>query len=391
MDDNELNKLFSGDESSPETSPETDKAPLDKEAEVSEQNSESSEEKKEEDVVVEESDGGQDSDKETKKEKPEDDPEVKAKLEREKQERKRQARLEKIRKIEEFERNIEAKNEARRIHREEMVPLSERVYLEDFPMSFKSVMLVLLILVVLVFAWSIVFHPFFRVTTVHIQGNHELTDDQVMDALGIEYGSHLFSSYYSEGRELRSTNPYVSSVSVKRVFPSTLEINVNERKKIAYISTPDGYIAIDDQGVVLEFSADTNAEVAPLLCGLNINSATLGQRVDILEDRDFRKMIIVLSAALSAGQGYDGNHSGNFDYDFFGSIKEVRIVSSGVIFITVTLPEGADLQVKLKDINTITDDMHWLVYAIEESSFEGLPDGVLDMTGDEYIYREYGY
>ena len=390
MDDEELKKLFESGEDSEKNDSDKKESETPSEDEgvtiVSSDDSESSDNSE----ASENSDAKDDdkkSDEKSSKESSKDIEKEKA----EKEARKRQARLELIHKIEEKENAAALRREQARKKREEAGPLSERVYLDDFPMSYKSILIVLLVISVITLIWSIAFHPFFTVDTVIVNGNYELSDAEIMDELGIDYGSHMLSIFYPRERSLINRNPYVQDISVIRRFPSTIEINVVERKRIAYLSTPDGYISIDDQGTVLEISADYNADVRPLICGIDINSAVLGKKVDVLEDNSFRKMIIVLSAALSAGETYDGARSGNYDYVFFESIKEVRIVSSGIIFITVTLPDGADLQVKLSNVNTISDDMHWLVYAIEENSFENLPDGVLDMTGDSYVYREYEF
>ncbi|MCQ2528131.1 MAG: FtsQ-type POTRA domain-containing protein [Saccharofermentans sp.] len=316
---------------------------------------------------------------------------IAAKKEAEKEAHKRQVRLERIRKLEAFENNAKLKMEEQKQKWKEKGSLKDRQYLEDFPLKLRTVLIILLSLVVLVLAWSIAFHPYFRVNTVTVTGNYELTDDEIMEGLNVQYGSHMFRNYFAAGNDLVKSNPYIEKINIKRKFPSSLEIEVTERKKIAYISTPDGYIAIDDEGTVLELCADKDAQVRPLICGININSATVGKKVEVLQDNSFRKMIIVLSAALSASEAYNGNYGKNGDYEFFENIKEIRIISSGTFFLTVVLPDGGDLQVKFNNMNTITDDMQWIVYAITENGLEGLPNGVLDMTGESYIYRTYGY
>ena len=67
----------------------------------------------------------------------------------------------------------------------------------------------------------------------------------------------------------------------------------------------------------------------------------------------------------------------------------MRAISSGLIFLTIELPDGTILQVKLAGIEHIADDMQWLLYAIRGDAFEGLPAGSLDMTEEEKIYRAY--
>ncbi|MBR6484557.1 MAG: FtsQ-type POTRA domain-containing protein [Clostridiales bacterium] len=273
---------------------------------------------------------------------------------------------------------------ARKLAKENELPPSERQYLEGFPLKFVHVLYIFLGISVLIFAWAFLMHPAMRVQTVVVEGNYALSDEEIIDSLGIEYGEHILTGHLSAARRFVSNNPYIMSAKVTPVFPSGLKITVDERMKIAYIKTADGYIAIDDEGTVLEFSAQYTDEVHPVICGLDIDHAVIGKKLDILDDMDYQKMIIVLGAVLAA----DLNSTKDDDYSLFDNLQEVRIVPSGLIFITITLPEGSELQVKLDDIDNISDDMHWLMYAIEEGAMRDLPHGALDMTGDEYIFRE---
>ena len=312
-----------------------------------------------------------------------------------KAEEKRLARQRRAKAAEEYARKIElAREEARKkraekarlrkLRKETGLPLGQRLYLKDFPLKFLTILWIYLGISVLLFIWAFMSLPSMRVDNIFIEGNHALPDEYIIEYMGISEGEHIFSRHSSSARRLVSENPYIMSASVVPVFPSGIRVTLDERTKIAYIKTPDGYIAIDDEGTVLEFSAEYTADVHPVISGLNIDHAVLGKKLDILEDMDYQKMIIVLGAVLAA----DENSTKDDDYSLFENLKEVRIVPSGLIFITVTLPEGSDLQVKLDDIDNISDDMHWLMYAIEEGAMYNLPHGALDMTGDEYIFRE---
>ena len=258
-------------------------------------------------------------------------------------------------------------------------------YMEKFPLSFKSFLKVTLALSIVILIVFVAFHPYFRVRNITIEGNYAVSDEEIMDALGIEYNSHMFNLYGSACSDLKNNNPYIRDIDIDRDFPSSMTIKVNERRKLAYIKTPDGYIAVDEEGMVLEFSASYSDAVRPVMCGLNVNSAVLGHKIDITDDSKFRQLIVLLSTALSEGENE------RIGYSLFENIKEVRIVPSGIIFMMVYLPDGTSLQVKLANMATIGDDIHWLAYAIENDAFKGLPDGVLDMTDSDNIYREYGY
>ena len=274
----------------------------------------------------------------------------------------------------------------RREERKDLPPLKDRTFLDGFPLTFKQTMLGLTGITVLTIVFMLAFHPMFRIRNIQVDGNFALTDEEVIEATGLEYHDHILRVLGVDYGEILSDNPYISKISISIDFPSGIDIKVEERKKIAYVKYADGYFAIDSEGVVLELSSTESEDAHPLLCGLDINNVVLGERVDFEGNIRFQKLIIVLGAVLEADQNSESS-----DYSFFESVQEIRILPSGMIFLTVTLPNNSTLQVKLADIDTIADDMHWLMFVIEEGKFNDLPDGALDMTGDQPIYSEYEY
>lgn len=261
----------------------------------------------------------------------------------------------------------------------------QKEYLPDFPFEFKTVLAVLLTVLALVLLWCAIFHPAMRIDTIEVTGNYEFSDDEILEALGLHVGDHILTPTFMQCRALERSTPYIDDVDVHINFPSAITVEVTERHKLAYIKVPDGYAVIDDEGVILEFTTFAAENVHPVLCGLDLDSVVIGQRTNITESLKFQKMILVLGAVLDADRGSLRNDG----YSFYDSVREVRIVSSGLIFLTVELPDGTVLQVKLAGVENIDDNMQWLLYAIRADAFEGLPAGSLDMTEDEKIYRAY--
>lgn len=261
----------------------------------------------------------------------------------------------------------------------------QKEYLPDFPFEFKTVLAVLLTVLALVLLWCAIFHPAMRIDTIEVTGNYEFSDDEILEALGLHVGDHILTPTFMQCRALERSTPYIDDVDVHINFPSAITVEVTERHKLAYIKVPDGYAVIDDEGVILEFTTFAAEDVHPVLCGLDLDSVVIGQRTNITESLKFQKMILVLGAVLDADRGSIRNDG----YSFYDSVREVRIVSSGLIFLTVELPDGTVLQVKLAGVENIDDNMQWLLYAIRADAFEGLPAGSLDMTEDEKIYRAY--
>ena len=268
---------------------------------------------------------------------------------------------------------------------------------EPFPISLRTMLLMILGVLLLIFVLSVAFHPFFRVKEINISGNVAVSDQEILEAAGIEYNDHLFSGisggffdvvsmdYGDTERRIEANNPYIKNIEISVKFPSTINIEVTERQKVAYVKVPDGYAAIDSEGIVLELDSHSDDTIRPLICGLDIDSVVIGKKLKAIDDTAYQKMIIVLGAVLAA----DSNSGVNSGYSFFENLIEVRMLPSGNFFLTIYLPEGSILQVKLKEIDNINEDMSQLCFAILEGAFDNLPDGVLDMTDEEFIYREY--
>ena len=277
------------------------------------------------------------------------------------------------------------------------VPLKEREYLPKFPINFKGTLLILLAIAIIEIALGILFLPFFRVRTVVVEGNIVLSEERLLSDAGIKYGSHLFSGvggnpldiimmdYGKTEKRMMAEDPYIKDIRITVKFPSTIKITVKERNKVAYIKMPDGYAAIDDEGTVIELATlEKDGLSHAVICGLDVSGAVLGEKIDIKDDSDYNKALVILGAIINADQsGVQG------EYMLFENVREIRIIPGGNTFLTVILPSGSELQVKLKDMDTIIENMSWLRYAVISDAFEGFPDGALDMTGERIIYRKY--
>ncbi len=269
---------------------------------------------------------------------------------------------------------------------------------DSIPLSGKSVFAIVLALAVVVMVVLVMFLPAFRVRNVSVEGNVALSDQEILAAAGLEYDAHLMSGvsgnifdilkldYGKTEERIMKENPYIEDIRITIKLPSTVEIKVRERSKICYIRTPDGYAALDKDGIVLELSSfDSGKDVRPVICGLDVKYAELGKPVRIDNFNDYKKAIVVLGAIIAADNASVGG-----DYSMFEHTSEVRILPSGYIFLTIYSPSGKLIQIKLNSTDSIGDDMAWLLYAFNADAFDRVTvSGALDMTNDEYIFNEY--
>lgn len=279
-----------------------------------------------------------------------------------------------------------------------VIPLNERTYLDNFPLTFTATLSILLLVSVLLLIFSFIFLPYFRVKQVNIDGNIVISDSEIMEQCNIRYGSHLLSGisgdpldllsldYGNTENRIKAENPYVEDIQISVSFPSTIHITVKERNKTAYIKMPDGYAAVDAEGTVLELvTVVPDDSCHALITGLEVKNAVLMEKIEISDETSFNRAIIVLGAVLAS----DLNGAESDKYMMFENVYEIRVMPGGNIFLSIVLPNGSNLQVKLDNLDNINEDMSWLRFAVMEDAFSDLPDGSLDMTGDENIYREY--
>ena len=265
-------------------------------------------------------------------------------------------------------------------------------------LSGRGIFAICLAVALIVMVILVLFLPAFRVRNAHIEGNVALSDQEVLNEIGLEYDAHLMSgvsgnifdilclNYGKTEERIKRENPYIEDIRISIKLPSTVNVQIKERRKVCYIRTPDGYAALDKDGIVLELSSfDSNKTVRPVICGLNVTSAELGKKVQISNMNDYKKAIIVLGAILAADNASVGG-----DYQMFENTSEVRILPSGYIFLTIYSPSGHLTQIKLNSTETISDDMAWLLYLFNADAFDKITaNGALDMTDEDTIFKEY--
>ena len=200
----------------------------------------------------------------------------------------------------------------------------------------------------------------------------------ILDIIRLDYGK-------TEER-IKRENPYIEDIRVSVKLPSTVDVQIKERMKVCYIRTPDGYAALDREGIVLELTSfDAKKSVRPVICGLNVTYAELGKPVRISNMNDYKKAIIVLGAILAADNASIGD-----TYSMFENTMEVRILPSGYMFLTVYSPQNKLIQIKFDSLDKISDKTAWLLYAFNSDALDApKTKGFLDMTGDDPTLREY--
>ncbi|MBY8861693.1 FtsQ-type POTRA domain-containing protein [Nocardia sp. CA2R105] len=116
------------------------------------------------------------------------------------------------------------------------------------------------VVVLAVVAW---FTPLLAVRTVTIDGLETVPEKQVRDALQVPEGVSILRLNTDEIAHRAAAIPKVHSVRVRRVFPATVRVTVEERTAVLYFDSPQGPHLLDADGV--EFAIEPPPPGVPKL------------------------------------------------------------------------------------------------------------------------------
>lgn len=133
---------------------------------------------------------------------------------------------------------------------------------------------------------------FFRLSDIVITGADLYSEEEIIDAVGLEQGDNLL--FFSESRaveNITSDLSYAGDVQVNVKHPSTVEIIMDESVGAASISTVGYYWIIDTDGKILEQTDLDGAADAISVTGINILEPKVGNIIE--SDNATKKMYLI--------------------------------------------------------------------------------------------------
>ncbi len=122
---------------------------------------------------------------------------------------------------------------------------------------------------------------FFTVRSIEVEGNHYLTQAQVIGASGLEPGWNLFTTKTVPAKAALLEDPYIKLVDIRKQPRDTIVIRIDEREDYAAVPYGEDYIIIDSEGFVLRV---TDIEpILPLLEGMTVRDMTPGSALQTEE------------------------------------------------------------------------------------------------------------
>ncbi len=113
----------------------------------------------------------------------------------------------------------------------------------------------------------IIFFTVFRVKNIQVEGSTLYTQEELIDASGIEIGENLFFVDVEGGAEAIEKNlPYSNNVAIKKKLPNTLIFYVETTDKAYAVEISEGTYAVTNPELkVLEVSGVIPEKVVPII------------------------------------------------------------------------------------------------------------------------------
>jgi cell division protein FtsQ len=124
----------------------------------------------------------------------------------------------------------------------------------------------------------------FSLKEVHIQGNRNVTEEEILRAAGLSFGANLLAIDLQILRARLLANPLIRNASVRRRLPSEVVVEVEERVPAAEIRG-DRRFVVDGDGHVMTVAREDLPLALPCLSGMKVSDGkVVGEDMDDLLD-----------------------------------------------------------------------------------------------------------
>ena len=209
----------------------------------------------------------------------------------------------------------------------------------------------------------------FNIKKISVKGIDKLSDKEVISYSQITIGENIFKTSLSKAEYEIEKNPYVKKVEVKREFPNTILVNIEERKVNYILQLAESYVYVDAQGYILEISKEKKE--VPILIGIvtDLSNIKQGDRL-IKEDLlKFDKINEIVEISKN--------------YEIFNYLSKIDISDSSKYILYL---EGENKSVYLGNADNLNTRMLWLKSIIEQTKEK---KGIIFLDMDLNIKKPY--
>ena len=138
--------------------------------------------------------------------------------------------------------------------------------------------------------------PYFNVQKIVVNGNQEITDEEVIKLSGVKTGQSIFDVHpLWVNHKVKTKNLYVEKVTVDRKFPKKVTLTIKEKRAMAQIQKGNKYVVMDIDGTVIEVAKEEKH--ATLIENVHVKTATRKDPVEVKETVVLEKALDLIVTA----------------------------------------------------------------------------------------------
>ena len=169
----------------------------------------------------------------------------------------------------------------------------------------KTGMYILPIILLMFGAWHL-YHellksPYLAIKEIKIAGNRKVSMAEVLELAGVNVGDNLLKVDVAEIKKSVKLNPWISEVSVARNFPDRINIEIKERKPIAFINL-DGLYFVDETGIIFKKISLEDELDLPVITGLKREDIEEGAKTSELAIQAVNLLHILAKKGIFANE-----------------------------------------------------------------------------------------
>lgn len=178
---------------------------------------------------------------------------------------------------------------------------------------------------------------FFRISEIEVIGADELHTGEILAAAEIEEGISIFLlSEQGIAENIVKELPQAKNVTIKRSLPDKIVISLDEREKVGYVMTADGFWAIDKNAVPFAHTGKATAK-HPLISGVDGSLVIPGDPLACSTREE------ALKSFFSAWPGET-----RLEVDKIDLSESYNLVAHTTNELEIWFGEGGDMEYKLK-------------------------------------------
>lgn len=208
----------------------------------------------------------------------------------------------------------------------------------------------LLTFVVICTAIAVALTLFFKVEDITVTGNNRYTQQQIIDASGIETEDNMFlMNKYAVSDQITSTLPYIETVQIRRALPDGLIIAVTECSAPAAVQHGGKAWLLSTQCRIVDSKPSAAAAGYAQVLGLTLTEAAVGSELTVAEESAASAALLRQLLPYLAQKGMLG------DVQTIDLSDESLLVLRYLDRFDVTLRRDADLNYKLSYLLAVVE------------------------------------